>query len=111
MVKRFLLYVLIASTGVIFLAPHGLAKKAGKDAETSCVEPAQGPIVKKEGGETAGSAQAVVAVNPVRVTVGKPAVDFEATAYHNGQFKNIRLSDYKGKWVVLCFYPGDFTFV
>jgi peroxiredoxin (alkyl hydroperoxide reductase subunit C) len=26
-------------------------------------------------------------------------------------FKNIKLSDYRGKWVVLCFYPGDFTFV
>jgi peroxiredoxin len=28
-----------------------------------------------------------------------------------GGFKNVKLSDYKGKWVVLCFYPGDFTFV
>ncbi len=26
-------------------------------------------------------------------------------------FKNIKLSDYKGNWVVICFYPGDFTFV
>jgi alkyl hydroperoxide reductase subunit AhpC len=29
----------------------------------------------------------------------------------DGGFKNIKLSDYRGKWVVLCFYPGDFTFV
>jgi len=43
--------------------------------------------------------------------VGKPAPDFETTAYHQGGFKNVRLSDYKGKWVLLCFYPGDFTFV
>ena len=28
-----------------------------------------------------------------------------------GGFKNIKLSDYKGKWIVICFYPGDFTFV
>jgi len=43
--------------------------------------------------------------------VGKPAPDFEAAAFIDGGFKNIKLSDYKGKWVALCFYPGDFTFV
>lgn len=43
--------------------------------------------------------------------VGKPAPDFEAGAYIDGGFKNIKLSDYKGQWAVLCFYPGDFTFV
>jgi len=43
--------------------------------------------------------------------VGKPAPDFEAAAYVNGGFQNIKLSDYRGTWLVLCFYPGDFTFV
>jgi peroxiredoxin (alkyl hydroperoxide reductase subunit C) len=43
--------------------------------------------------------------------VGKPAPDFEANAFVAPGFKPIKLSDYKGKWVVLCFYPGDFTFV
>jgi peroxiredoxin (alkyl hydroperoxide reductase subunit C) len=43
--------------------------------------------------------------------VGHEAPDFEATAFADGGFKNIQLSDYRGKWVVLCFYPGDFTFV
>ena len=43
--------------------------------------------------------------------VGKPAPDFEAAAYVKGGFQNIKLSDYRGKWLVLCFYPGDFTFV
>jgi peroxiredoxin (alkyl hydroperoxide reductase subunit C) len=48
----------------------------------------------------------------VTARVGKEAPDFEASAYVQGEgFKNIKLSDYKGKWVVLCFYPGDFTFV
>jgi len=45
------------------------------------------------------------------VKVGKPAPDFTATAYYKGKFANVTLSEYKGKWVVLCFYPGDFTFV
>ena len=45
------------------------------------------------------------------VKVGSMAPDFEAPAYKNGQFGQIKLSDYLGKWVILCFYPGDFTFV
>jgi len=44
-------------------------------------------------------------------TVTKPAPDFEADAVVNGEFKKIKLSDYKGKYVVLFFYPLDFTFV
>jgi peroxiredoxin (alkyl hydroperoxide reductase subunit C) len=46
-----------------------------------------------------------------KVRVGGKAPDFEAPAYQNGQFGQIKLSDYLGKWVALCFYPGDFTFV
>lgn len=45
------------------------------------------------------------------IKVGKEAPEFSAPAYHNGEFTNVSLSDFKGKWVVLCFYPGDFTFV
>jgi len=47
----------------------------------------------------------------MEVMCGKTAPDFEAPAYLEGKFTNIKLSDYRGKWVVLCFYPGDFTFV
>ncbi len=43
--------------------------------------------------------------------VGKEAPDFTASAFHKGEIKEVKLSDYRGKWVVLCFYPGDFTFV
>jgi len=45
------------------------------------------------------------------VKVGKLAPEFTTSAYHNGKFMNINLSEFKGKWVLLCFYPGDFTFV
>jgi peroxiredoxin (alkyl hydroperoxide reductase subunit C) len=50
-------------------------------------------------------------VTMATVKVGDKAPDFEAPAYQNGNFGQIKLSDYLGKWVVLCFYPGDFTFV
>lgn len=45
------------------------------------------------------------------IKVGKPAPEFSAPAFHQGKFVNVELSEYKGKWVLLCFYPGDFTFV
>ena len=43
--------------------------------------------------------------------VGQKAPDFELDAVHDGQFKTLKLSDYQGKWLVLFFYPLDFTFV
>ncbi len=45
------------------------------------------------------------------VQVGDVIENFESMAYQAGQFKKVKLSDYKGKWVVLFFYPRDFTFV
>jgi len=44
--------------------------------------------------------------------VSKPAPDFTADAVMpDGSFKQIKLSDYRGKYVILFFYPLDFTFV
>ena len=43
--------------------------------------------------------------------VGRPAPDFELEGYSNGQFSKYKLSDYRKKWVLLLFYPLDFTFV
>ncbi len=48
---------------------------------------------------------------PEKAQVGKPAPDFTLDAVVNKEFKEIHLADYRGKWVVLFFYPLDFTFV
>jgi peroxiredoxin (alkyl hydroperoxide reductase subunit C) len=45
------------------------------------------------------------------VRVGKPAPVFAAKAYVGGEIKDVKLEDYRGQWVLLYFYPGDFTFV
>ena len=45
------------------------------------------------------------------IQVGKHAPDFTAPGYQNGKFINVKLSENLGKWILLCFYPGDFTFV
>lgn len=49
----------------------------------------------------------------MNLQVSKPAPQFTLPAYVKGsnESKNVSLSDYKGKWVVLFFYPLDFTFV
>lgn len=48
----------------------------------------------------------------MEVKVGKPVPEIEAQALTaDGSFKSVKLSDYRGKWVVLFFYPLDFTFV
>lgn len=43
--------------------------------------------------------------------IGKEAPDFEANAFVDGKVEEVKLSKYRGKWVVLFFYPADFTFV
>jgi peroxiredoxin (alkyl hydroperoxide reductase subunit C) len=82
------------------------------EAKDSCVKPAKGPILPPKAIEAVSSGtQQRKEVSKMIARVGRPAPDFEASAFADGGFKNIRLSEYKGKWVVLCFYPGDFTFV
>jgi len=82
-----------------------------------CVQPARGPIPPAGRGK-GGSAAADKAeerakeVMEMEARVGSKAPDFEAPAFIAGKgFKPVKLSAYKGKWIVLCFYPGDFTFV
>ncbi len=83
------------------------------EPKDGCVKPAGGPIGvptdQEQAVQTDPSTQEVA--RKVIARVGYPAPDFEASAYIDGGFKNVKLSDYKGKWVTLCFYPGDFTFV
>ena len=85
----------------------------GEDQVQGCVEPAEGPIIpKSESGQSdSGSKDQAKGEMKMAVTVGKEAPDFGANAFHEGGFKNVKLSDFRGKWVLLCFYPGDFTFV
>ena len=45
------------------------------------------------------------------VSINEKAPDFSEDAYADGQIRKVSLKDYQGKWLVLFFYPGDFTFV
>lgn len=80
------------------------------EKKESCVKPVQGPIL--EGAtQPVDQKESHKEAPKVLARVGKQAPDFEALAFFEGGFKTVKLSDYKGKWIVICFYPGDFTFV
>jgi peroxiredoxin (alkyl hydroperoxide reductase subunit C) len=81
------------------------------EPKDGCVKPSKGPILPEALQPIAGAPAPVKEAPKMLARVGKPAPDFELAAYLDGGFKNIKLSDYKGKWIVICFYPGDFTFV
>jgi len=72
----------------------------------------QRPPVKKATPENVPTAEtAVKEAKPRMVKVGKPAPELTAPGFYNGKFMNFSLAEYRGKWVLLCFYPGDYTFV
>lgn len=45
------------------------------------------------------------------IKIGEKVPDLTLEAFHNDKIKKIKLSDYKGKWLILIFYPADFTFI
>ncbi len=82
----------------------------GEEIQVGCARPTGGPVgeeVKKS--ETAGEITAKE--EKAMIMVGRKAPDFIAPGFQQDKFINVKLSDYLGKWVLLCFYPGDFTFV
>jgi peroxiredoxin (alkyl hydroperoxide reductase subunit C) len=83
-----------------------------EEMKIGCARPVGGPSV--EDGTPVLKSEQEEKKNQKEISmikVGQKAPDFTAPAYHNGKFISIRLSEFFGKWIVLCFYPGDFTFV
>jgi AhpC/TSA family len=81
-----------------------------EEMDVGCARPTGGPVgepVEETAKETTASKKEEMQM----IHVGEKAPDFVAPGYQQGKFINLKLSDYLGKWVLLCFYPGDFTFV
>lgn len=78
--------------------------------KVGCARPTGGMVGQQKETEERASQQSTKEVSKM-IQVGKPAPDFIAPAYHKGDFTSVKLSELLGKWVVLCLYPGDFTFV
>jgi len=81
-----------------------------EELKVGCARPTGGPVGEEVEIEESEPETLVKEVSAM-IKVGKKAPDFTAPAYHKGKFILVKLSEYMGKWVVLCFYPGDFTFV
>ncbi len=80
-----------------------------EEAPAGCARPTGGPVGEKP--EKKADEKQHVKEDHSMIKVGQKAPDFSAPGYQKGEFINVKLSDYLGKWVLLCFYPGDFTFV
>ena len=82
----------------------------GEEMKVGCARPTGGPVGEAE--ETPKEEKREIRREAIAmIKVGKKVPDFVAPAYHQGKFVSVKLSEYLGKWVLLCFYPGDFTFV
>ena len=80
-----------------------------EEKEAGCARPTGGPVGEDKPKETKQTS--TIKEERSMIMVGQKAPDFAAPGYQQGKFVNVTLSDYLGKWVLLCFYPGDFTFV
>jgi peroxiredoxin (alkyl hydroperoxide reductase subunit C) len=81
----------------------------GEEVDVGCARPTGGPVGEDKEESQPGIKEIIK--EKTMIKVGQKAPDFTAPAYHKGKFTSEKLSDHLGKWVVLCFYPGDFTFV
>ena len=81
-----------------------------EELKVGCARPTGGPVGESVPEETSEKTAEKKEVGSM-IQVGRKAPDFTAPGYLQGKFINVRLSEYLGKWVLLCFYPGDFTFV
>ena len=79
--------------------------------EVGCARPTGKVLGQQPRESTPEKTEQEKEVVKMSVKVGQKAPDFESPAYHEGAFKSFKLSEYLGHWVLLCFYPGDFTFV
>jgi len=89
--------------GVVVAALALMAAPAAAQVLGSCGTPGEDePIQMQSGGD--------LTVQPVPLP-GQRALNFELPAVIGDEIKPVKLSDYSGKWRVVCFYPADFTFV
>ena len=81
-----------------------------EEIEAGCARPTGGPVGETPEEPEVHNPTPSKEATPM-IKVGKKAPDFVAPAYQQGKFVSVKLSEYLGKWVLLCSYPGDFTFV
>ena len=81
-----------------------------EELKAGCARPTGGPVGEVKTKQVNNEPESFKEEKSM-IQVGKKAPDFTAPGYHKGSFMNFKLSDNLGKWTLVCFYPGDFTFV
>lgn len=81
-----------------------------EEADVGCARPTGGPVGEPVEKDVEEKNKPIEKERPM-ITLGEKVPDFVAPGYQQGKFVNVKLSDSLGKWTLLCFYPGDFTFV
>ena len=81
--------------------------------ESSCAKPTGMVLGQDQPEEITSSTRVIDTKEDIIMTaqVGEKAPDFQAPSYFQGEFTSVKLSDNFGKWILVCFYPGDFTYV
>lgn len=82
-----------------------------EEFKAGCSRPTGGLVGEEVKEISLSSESSNIKEEKTMLQVGQKAPDFTAPAFYEGKFVELKLSEYLGKWVVLCFYPGDFTFV
>jgi hypothetical protein len=93
-------------------APPINSKGGNNMSDAGCARPTGANVVQAT--DPSSSPKEPIQETQIMATaqVGKAAPDFGAPAYKNGEFTAVKLSEYVEKgWTLLCFYPGDFTYV
>ena len=89
-------FLILATSSAQVLGPCGAPQEAEKEE-----------VVIKQTSEHSTPA---MAISPIPLP-GQRALDFELPAVVGDDIKNVKLSDYQGKWRIVCFFPAAFTFV
>jgi len=96
---------------LIFLAVFGLAFMPVL-MSAQVLGPCGTPVAGEEVVAAAKSPSSIsdLLISPIPLP-GQRAIDFELTAVVGNEIKQVKLSDYQGKWRIVCFFPAAFTFV
>lgn len=81
-----------------------------EEISVGCARPTGGPVGETVA-EEVNEELTIQKEEKSMIKIGQKAPDFVAPGFHQNKFINVKLSGYLGKWTLLCFYPGDFTFV
>ncbi|CAG2111877.1 unnamed protein product [Medioppia subpectinata] len=99
--------VMIAVVVVVGLCLCGTSSGQQQDLSSQCHSFAGGHVYPQETRTTSSGHR----LHWSKTQISKLAPDWEGTAVVNGEFKEMKLSQFRGKYLVFFFYPLDFTFV